>query len=83
LFAIAIGTGTAIIIGRHVGAGKKDKAYHQLWISVRAAFLFTIIMVAVVTIFRKPLMHVFTNNPDVITIGASVLALSILLETGR
>ncbi|WP_249661988.1 MATE family efflux transporter, partial [Lysinibacillus fusiformis] len=56
---------------------------HQLWISARAAFVFTIIMVAVVTIFRKPLMHVFTNNADVITIGASVLALSILLETVR
>lgn len=83
LFAIAIGTGTAIIIGRHVGAGEKDEAYHQLWKSVRAAFAFTIIMVAVVTLFRKPLMQVFTDNPEVIKIGASVLALSILLETGR
>ncbi|WP_374964879.1 MATE family efflux transporter [Lysinibacillus sp. RS5] len=83
LFAIAIGTGTAIIIGRYVGAGKKDEAYHQIWLSVRAAFIFTIIMVAVVTIFRKQLMHVFTDNPEVIAIGASVLALSILLETGR
>ncbi|MEQ6354692.1 MATE family efflux transporter [Lysinibacillus sp. M3] len=83
LFAIAIGTGTAIIIGRSVGAGKKDQAYHQLWTSVRAAFAFTITMVAVVTIFRKQLMHVFTDNPEIIAIGASVLALSILLETGR
>lgn len=83
LFAIAIGTGTAIIIGQNVGAGKKDQAYHQLWSSVRAAFVFTITMVAVVTIFRKQLMHVFTDNPEVIAIGASVLALSILLETGR
>ncbi|MBG9757876.1 multidrug transporter MatE [Lysinibacillus sphaericus] len=83
LFAIAIGTGTAIIIGRHVGAGEKDEAYHQLWKSVRAAFIFTIIMVGVVTIFRKQLMHIFTDNPEVIAIGASVLALSIVLETGR
>lgn len=83
LFAIAIGTGTAIIIGRNVGAGKKDQAYHQLWTSVRAAFAFTITMVATVTIFRKQLMHVFTDNPEVIAIGSSVLALSILLETGR
>lgn len=83
LFAIAIGTGTAIIIGRHVGAGEKDEAYHQLWKSVRAAFIFTIIMVGVVTIFRKQLMHIFTDNPEVMAIGASVLALSIVLETGR
>jgi len=83
LFAIAIGTGSAIIIGRYVGGGNKDQAYRQLWISVRAAFIFTFVMVAIVTIFRKPLMHVFTNNSEIIAIGASVLALSILLETGR
>ncbi|WP_201262050.1 MATE family efflux transporter [Lysinibacillus parviboronicapiens] len=83
LFAIAIGTGTAIIIGRNVGAGQKDEAYHQLWSSVRAAFTFTIIMVIVVTFFRTPLMGIFTDNPEVIAIGASVLVLSILLETGR
>ncbi|EON71187.1 MATE family efflux transporter [Lysinibacillus sphaericus] len=83
LFAIAIGTGTAIIIGRNVGAGKKDEAYHQLWSSVRAAFIFTLIMVGVVTIFRKQLMGIFTDNPEIVAIGASVLVLSILLETGR
>ncbi|KOY80383.1 MATE family efflux transporter [Lysinibacillus macroides] len=83
LFAIAIGTGTAIIIGRSVGAGKKEEAYQQLWLSVRTAFVFTIIMVTLVTLFRKQLMHIFTDNPEVIAIGASVLALSVVLETGR
>ncbi|KOS67045.1 multidrug transporter MatE [Lysinibacillus contaminans] len=83
LFAMAIGMGTAIIIGRFVGAGKKEEAYQQLWLSVRAAFIFTITMVIVVMIFRKPLMGMFTDNLEVIKIGASVLALSILLETGR
>ncbi len=83
LFAIAIGTGTAIIIGRNVGAGKKEEAYHQLWSSVRAAFIFTIIMVVAVTLFRTQLMSIFTDNPEIIAIGASVLVLSILLETGR
>ena len=83
LFAMAIGMGTAIIIGRYVGAGNKDEAYQQLWLSARAAFAFTITMVIIVTIFRKPLISMFTDNPEVIKIGASVLALSILLETGR
>ncbi|MEK5233705.1 MATE family efflux transporter [Lysinibacillus sp. FSL K6-0232] len=83
LFAIAIGTGTAIIIGRAVGAGQKEEAYRQLWLSVRTAFVFTMIMVTLVTLFRKQLMHIFTDNPEVIAIGAAVLALSIVLETGR
>lgn len=83
LFAMAIGMGTAILIGRHVGAGEQDIAYSRVWFSVKAALVFTVVMVVFVTIFREPLIGLFTNNPDIIKIGSSVLLLSILLETGR
>ena len=83
LFAMAIGMGTAILIGRHVGAGEQDIAYKRVWFSIKAALIFTIVMVAIVTLLREPLMRVFTTNEEIITIGASVLVLSILLETGR
>lgn len=83
LFALAIGIGTSIIVGRYVGAGEKDAAYKQLWFSVKAALVFTVIIASLVTFFREPLMGLFTNNPEVISIGASVLLLSLLLETGR
>ena len=83
LFALAIGMGAAILVGRSVGAGQQQLAYERVWFSVKAALLFTIGMVAVVTFLRKPLMGIFTDNPEIITIGASVLVLSIVLETGR
>ncbi|WP_010290763.1 MATE family efflux transporter [Kurthia massiliensis] len=83
LFAMAIGAGTAIIVGRYVGAGRKQAAYEQVWRSVKWAMAFTLIMVAVVMTFREPLMRIFTSNEQVIAIGASVLVLSIVLETGR
>ena len=83
LFAMAIGSGTAIIVGRYVGANRKDDAYEQLWTSVKWAISFTLVMVVFVMIFRYPLMRIFTDNPEVIKIGTSVLLLSILLETGR
>ena len=83
LFAIAIGMGTAILIGRHVGAGEQDIAYKRVWFSVKMALVFTVVMVAIVTIFRESLMRIFTTNEEIIAIGASVLILSILLETGR
>ncbi len=60
-----------------------DAAYKQLWVSVRAAMIFTLVMVVIVTVFAEPLMDLFTDNPEVIKIGVSVLLLSILLETGR
>lgn len=40
-------------------------------------------MVALVITFRTQLMGLFTDNPYIIGLGASVLLLSVLLETGR
>lgn len=83
LFAIAIGMGTAIIVGRLVGANKQEEAYNRVLKSLKFALIFTLTMVLLVMIFRHQLIGLFTDNPDVIKIAASVLLLSILLETGR
>lgn len=83
LFAVAIGMGTAIIVGRFVGANEKDEAYKSVWFSVKWALLFTLVMVSIVMIFRVPFMSLFTDNEQIIKIGASVLLLSLVLETGR
>lgn len=83
LFAMAIGMSAAILVGRYVGAGQQQLAYKKVWFSVKAALVFTVVMVAFVTVFREPLIGLFTDNPDIIAIGSSVLVFSILLETGR
>lgn len=83
MFAMAVGIGTSIIVGRLVGASKPDQAYRRVWRSVRSASIISIIMIGVVTLLRVPLMSIFTDDPDVISIGASVLLLSIVLESGR
>ncbi|MDX1806595.1 MAG: MATE family efflux transporter [Paenisporosarcina sp.] len=83
LFAIAIGMGTSIIVGRLVGANEQDEAYTRLWKSLKFALIFTLSTVTLVIVFRFQLIGLFTDNPEVIQIAASVLLLSILLETGR
>ncbi|CAM4036418.1 MATE family efflux transporter [Paenibacillus alkaliterrae] len=83
LFAFAIGMGTAIIVGRLVGAGEQTTAYHRVWKSVRWASAFTLIAVALVIVFREPLMRMFTDDEEIIRLGINVLLLSIVLETGR
>jgi len=40
-------------------------------------------MVALIILFREQLMSLFSDDPEIIRLGASVLLLSILLETGR
>lgn len=83
LFAIAIGMGTAIIVGRLVGANQKDEAYQRVWNSLGWASSVSLFMVVLVIIFREPLMEVFTADPDIIELGAKVLFFSLVLETGR
>lgn len=83
LFALAIGLGTSIIVGRLVGSGEKEEVYRQVWASLKRALVFTIVLVALVMTFRYPLMRLFTENEQIIELGASVLLLSCLLETGR
>ena len=83
LFAIAIGMGTAIIVGRLVGANEQDEAYTRLWKSLKFALIFTLSTVFLVIVFRNQLIGLFTDNPEVIKIATSVLVLSIFLETGR
>ncbi|WP_082191302.1 MATE family efflux transporter [Peribacillus loiseleuriae] len=83
LFAMAIGMGTAIIVGRYVGGNRKDDAYFRVWKSVKWAVAVTLGMVMFVILLRKPLMGLFSDDPEIIRMGASVLLLSILLETGR
>lgn len=83
MFAFAVGIGTSIIVGRLVGAGKPDQAYTRVWQSVRSATIVSLVMIGVVMLFREPLMTIFTDDVDIIKIGASVLLLSIILESGR
>jgi len=83
MFAFAVGIGTSIIVGRYVGAGQPDHAYRRVWGSVKSASIVSLVMIGVVTLFRVPLMSIFTEDTNVIAIGASVLTLSIILESGR
>ncbi|MEC0229018.1 MATE family efflux transporter [Paenibacillus alba] len=80
---MAIGMGTEIIIGHMVGAGEFKAAYHRLLKSLRICFVVTFVVVGIAAIFRKNLLGLFTDNPDIIAMGSTILLLSIILEPGR
>ncbi len=83
LFSVAVSMGTSIMVGRLVGAGRPQEAYIRVFSSVKWALLATVIIDALVIIFRVPLMGIFTNNESIILMGAHVILLSFFLETGR
>lgn len=83
LFSAAIGMGTAIVVGRLVGAKQKDLAFRRVVTSVAWSIGITIVVDLLAMLFRYPLVGLFTDNPDIVAIAAQVILISIVLETGR
>jgi putative MATE family efflux protein len=83
MLAISIGRGGQIMIGHMVGAGEQEEAYKQVFRNLWRSMIITLVAVAIITPFREPLLGLFTNDRDIITIGASLLLLSFILEPGR
>ena len=83
LFAVAIGSASQILIGHLVGAGKKDEAFRQGVRSHLTALSITAGICLIGVLLRYPLLGIFTENPEVIGLGATVMLINIALEFGR
>ncbi|PTL75203.1 MATE family efflux transporter [Vitiosangium sp. GDMCC 1.1324] len=83
LFSLALGMGTAILVGRMVGARQPDEAYRQALVSLKWAVAITVLVDVLVILVRQPLVGLFTANADIVQLTARILLLSLLLESGR
>ena len=83
LFSAALGQGTAIVIGWEVGKQRISEAKSLCMFSVRCSFGFAMAAVGLLSIFRKEVMGLFTADPDIIALGATIILSDFLLETGR
>jgi putative MATE family efflux protein len=83
LFAVAIGQGTQIIIGHLIGAKSYDKAYKTCLRSQTYAMIISFLMAGVASLFARPLLSIFTDNPEILHEGTKLLYLTLLLEPGR
>ena len=81
--SIALGQGTAIQIGHLVGAGEIKEVYHKCLKSLKIALIFAFVTTSLVFLFRKPIMSIFTTNPDILKASLKIFPLMILLEMGR
>lgn len=83
LFSIAIGQGTQILIGHLVGRGEKETAYRVCLKSLRIALLISSILGITFAVFSKSLLHLFTHDSAIITVGVSIFIVDAILEPGR
>ncbi|PXW88295.1 putative MATE family efflux protein [Streptohalobacillus salinus] len=83
IFSMSISKGMQIFIGQLVGAGKDDEAYHNMFIGVRHALTVALTIGSVLAIFGEQVFGIFSNDPDVISLGATILVIGLILEPGR
>ena len=83
LFAIAIGQASQIIVGHLVGAEQYGEAHRQCLSSYRRALLIMAAVCGMGTLFRVPLLEIFTDDAQCIALGANVLLINLFLEFGR
>ncbi len=83
LFSVSVGQASQILTGHYVGAGKYDEAYKQGLRGYMYALGVTLGICILGIFFRYQLLGIFTSDPTVISLGASIITINIFLEFGR
>lgn len=83
IFSMAIGSGTSIMIGWEVGKRRVDTSMALCRFSLRCSFLAAMVILALLALLRFPVMRIFTKDPQIIALGASVILADVVLEAGR
>ena len=83
MFALSAATATQIIVGHSVGANDYDFAYRRVLKTLRIGMIVSI-SVAVVNCLLSPFTFtLFSDDPEVIQLGTTIMFLAVILEFGR
>ncbi len=73
--AMSLSQALAAFVGQNMGANKTNRVKAGLKATLFTASLISICITFLIIIFRNPLMHLFTDNPEVIRIGVEYLVI--------
>ncbi|MCR4903025.1 MAG: MATE family efflux transporter [Butyrivibrio sp.] len=79
----SLGLSVSIMIGWMTGAKEYDKAYKLNISAVKIAVLMNFILSIVIFVLHKPIMGLFTQNPEIIALSAGIFFIDIFVEIGR
>ncbi|MFW6269879.1 MAG: MATE family efflux transporter, partial [Bacillota bacterium] len=83
IFSISIGQASQIMIGQLMGSGKIDEAYSTGLKNFKKAMFLSVFASIALFAFARPLLGIYTNNQEIITLGISTIAVAAILEPGR
>jgi putative MATE family efflux protein len=83
LFSVAIGQGTSIMVGWEAGRRQVEKAKSICQFSTNISFFSALGALGILCLLRHQAMDLFTDDPAIIAMGATVILSDLVLEAGR
>lgn len=83
IFGVAIGQASQILTGHLVGAKDYEKANKQTYRSYGTAMAITAVACLAGVLARGKLLCIFTDDAQVIALGANIILINVFLEFGR
>ena len=83
LACLSIGIGNEIIVGRLIGAGRFEEARKRCLANMRLGLIITVGVAIVFAVLGPWALHLFTDDPQIVALGRTLILLGLLLEPGR
>ena len=83
LACLSIGIGNEIIVGRLIGAGRFEEARVQCLANMRLGLIVTVGVAIVFAVLGPWALGLFTADPQIVSLGRTLILLGLLLEPGR
>lgn len=83
LGSMAIAQANQIIVGHLIGANEEDRAQAMILKSFKQSLAITLCVSIVFILFRHSMLKIFTSNPEIIKLGATLLVIDLFVEIGR
>lgn len=80
---ISIGSGAQIKVGYLVGSGRPDEAQGKVYRYFACGFLISLVLVVMINVLRRPILGIFSQEPGVLALAASVLLIALIHEPSR
>lgn len=83
LFTMSLAQGGSIIIGQLMGAKEYDEIYMRCLRYLKYGVIASFTGAVILFFFYRPIIGIFTNDPDVISTARILFMIGIILEPGR
>ncbi len=83
IYSSAISSAAQVIVGHYIGARKEDEAKQLILSILPKTCLVSALISITLFLLSTPIVSLFTDNPEVISLAKSVMFVDIFLELGR